>query len=104
MHPAGAYQSEVNACLYITDVDVIDGDTEDIQAPKGFYKIPVDLNLGACGKFIFVCYKKGEKSDAITDLKVRCHVIDKAVLTNTTSCNIRILIFVRGRLLNCPLV
>ena len=65
--------------MYITDVVVIDGDTEVIPPPDGYHKIPVDLNLGASGKFIFVCYKKGKKSDAITDLKVRCHFFDGTV-------------------------
>jgi len=43
----------------ITEVTVIRGGSSGIQAPAGYTKIPADLNAGAGGDYIYVCYKKG---------------------------------------------
>jgi hypothetical protein len=43
----------------ISEVTVIYGGSAGIQPPAGFTKIPVDLNQGAGGDFIYLCYKKG---------------------------------------------
>lgn len=43
----------------ITEVTVIQGGNSGIQAPAGYTKIPWDLNSGAGGDYIYVCYKKG---------------------------------------------
>ncbi|KJZ10850.1 hypothetical protein TW85_19220 [Marinomonas sp. S3726] len=56
----------------ITDITTISGDSPDIQAPDGYIKIGQDLNEGARGKYIYLCYKKGEYSetDSIKDIMV----------------------------------
>lgn len=43
----------------ITEVIVIHGGTSSIQPPPGYVKVNADLNAGAGGDFIYVCYKKG---------------------------------------------
>ena len=43
----------------ISEITVIYGGSAGIQPPAGYTKINVDLNLGAGGDFIYVCYKKG---------------------------------------------
>ncbi len=43
----------------ISELTVISGGSSDIQPPQGYSKINVDLNQGAGGDFIYVCYKKG---------------------------------------------
>jgi hypothetical protein len=43
----------------ITEVTVIYGGSSGIQAPTGFTKIPRDLNSGAGGDYVYVCYKRG---------------------------------------------
>ena len=53
----------------ITELEVIVGDSSSIQAPPGFIKIPVDLNKNAKGKYIYLCFKRGEGSP-ITGLTV----------------------------------
>ena len=69
---------------YITDVIVISGDKESIRpegSAAGYCKIPVDLNLGAYGQYIFVCYNRGDDiNEAITNLKVK---------TRTNKCGLR---------------
>lgn len=47
----------------ITDLKIIIGDSDSIPAPTGFEKIPVDLNKGAKGKFIYLCKKYGSAGD-----------------------------------------
>lgn len=49
----------------ITDLQVVVGDS----VPPGFTRIAVDLNKGAHGKYIYLCFKRGSGSP-ITDLKV----------------------------------
>ena len=43
----------------ISEVKIIQGGSSGIQPPAGFTKIPVDLNKGALGDYIYVCYRKG---------------------------------------------
>ena len=43
----------------ISEVAVIFGSSSSIKAPAGFTKVDVDLNSGAGGDYIYVCYKKG---------------------------------------------
>jgi hypothetical protein len=43
----------------VTEVTVIYGGSSGIQPPAGYTKINVDLNQGAGGDYIYVCYKKG---------------------------------------------
>ena len=54
----------------ITDVRVICGDNKDIPADFGYTKIPVDLNQGAGGDFIYLTFKRESSGTPITDLKV----------------------------------
>lgn len=56
---------------YIVDIVIVEGQTEK-QArdlvPAGYMPIDVDLNKGAKGKYIYLCYLKGEEiDDAYTD-------------------------------------
>jgi hypothetical protein len=44
---------------YISEVIVIRGGNSGIQPPAGYVKFPYDLNKGAGGDYIYVCYKKG---------------------------------------------
>jgi hypothetical protein len=62
--------TEVKAGPCITDVRVIYGDNKDIPADFGYTKIPVDLNQGAGGDFIFLTFKKESSGTPVTDLKV----------------------------------
>lgn len=55
---------------YVTDVKVISGSHEQISPSYDYTKIDVDLNAGAWGKYIYICYKSGERDDAITGLQV----------------------------------
>ena len=41
---------------YLTAVKIIYGDDSGIPAPEGYQKIGVDLNQGARGKYIYLCY------------------------------------------------
>jgi len=43
----------------ISEVTVIRGGSSDIPPPSGYVKINKDLNTGAGGDYIYVCYKKG---------------------------------------------
>ena len=43
----------------ISEITVIYGGSPGIQPPAGYTKIAVDLDQGAGGDFIYVCYKKG---------------------------------------------
>ena len=49
----------VAAQVPISEVTVIYGGSSGIQAPAGFTKIPRDLNAGAGGDYMYLCYKKG---------------------------------------------
>ncbi len=55
----------------VTDLTVISGSTASIEAPPGFFKIPQDLNDGAGGKYVFLCYRKDpEATEFVTDIRV----------------------------------
>lgn len=43
----------------ISEVIVIRGGSAGIQPPAGYVKVNADLNAGAGGDYIYVCYKKG---------------------------------------------
>jgi hypothetical protein len=43
----------------ISEVIVIRGGSSGIQPPAGYTRIPHDLNAGAGGDYIYVCYKRG---------------------------------------------
>ena len=87
---------------YIVDIVIVEGKTE-IQAreqvPAGYMPIDVDLNKGAHGRYIFLCYVKGEEiDDAYTDFFMeqtksvpesltlkRSHNANEAVFTRITT-------------------
>jgi hypothetical protein len=52
--PALAYPQDM-----VSEIVVINGGSAGIPPPLGYTKINVDLNRGAGGDFIYVCYKKG---------------------------------------------
>lgn len=54
--------------LLITELQIISGKKS--NAPKGFEKIPVDLNKGAGGEYLYLCYKKEEATSGIIDILV----------------------------------
>lgn len=43
---------------YLDELIVIHGDSSTIEPPAGYTKIPYDLNAGAGGDFIYVCFHK----------------------------------------------
>ena len=52
----------------ITGLDVIYNQNE---PPKpGYHKIPVDLNKGAGGSFVYICYSDTAAGDPITNIQV----------------------------------
>ncbi len=53
---AGSVQAQEET---ISEVIVIRGGSSGIQPPAGYVKIAHDLNAGAGGDYIYVCYKKG---------------------------------------------
>ena len=55
---------------FVTDVQVISGGSANICPPEGYTKIDVDLNAGAGGKYIYLCYQNGGRADAIRGLQV----------------------------------
>ena len=42
----------------ISEVAIISGPSSSVQVPEGYTKVNVDLNFGAGGDFIYVCYRK----------------------------------------------
>jgi hypothetical protein len=44
----------------VTDLKVVMGDSASVGAPAGYEKVPVDLNRGAGGKYIYLCKCKGQ--------------------------------------------
>ena len=52
---------------YVTDVQVIYG--QGAPAPPGYVKISQDLNQGAGGEYVYLCYKKSY-DQPITGLNV----------------------------------
>lgn len=54
--------------LLITELQIISGKKS--NAPKGFEKIPVDLNKGAGGEYLYLCYKKEEATSGVIDILV----------------------------------
>ena len=50
----------------ITALEVIEG--KHTTPPSGFTKINLDLNKGAGGKYIYLCYKKEESETGIVDI------------------------------------
>src|SRR5204863_4248815 len=54
----------------ITDLAVAHGNSDKVAAPAGFTKIGVDLNKGAGGEFIYLCYRKGGTTPPIDGLTV----------------------------------
>lgn len=58
--PAYAQKKTLPYSQYcITDLSVIESDKGGAAPPYGFKKIDVDLNKGAGGKYIYLCYKEG---------------------------------------------
>ncbi|MDR1748309.1 MAG: hypothetical protein LBR47_04550 [Spirochaetaceae bacterium] len=55
---------------YVTDITIIAGNNKDIPAPAGFIKCPQDLNKGASGDYIYLCYKKQQSDTVITDIRI----------------------------------
>ncbi|MBD2208215.1 hypothetical protein H6G33_38210 [Calothrix sp. FACHB-1219] len=54
--------------LPITNLKVITGHSDSILPPPGYIKVPVDLNRGAGGLFIYLCYQRSN-GIPITGLK-----------------------------------
>ena len=52
----------------VTGLDVIYG--LDTQPKSGYHKIPVDLNKGARGEYVYICYSTTEKAPPITNIQV----------------------------------
>lgn len=44
--------------MAIVDLTVISGNSSDIRAPEGFTRVNQDLNQGAGGEYIYLCYKE----------------------------------------------
>ncbi|ELA9342615.1 hypothetical protein QTV34_001901 [Vibrio parahaemolyticus] len=55
--PAESKRRQILAA-YIDSLVVIYGSSSTIKAPQGYTKIPNDLNKGAGGKYIYLCYHK----------------------------------------------
>ena len=61
---------------YVDALVVISGDSSNINPPTGYTKIPYDLNRGAGGKYMYLCYHKasyqarGESKPCIAALQV----------------------------------
>ncbi|WPC72667.1 MACPF domain-containing protein [Vibrio porteresiae] len=66
--PKSTYDHNMPDC--ISDITTIVG--ENASAPDGYTKIDIDLNMGAGGKYIYLCYKKEKYNDeiAIKDVTV----------------------------------
>ncbi len=52
----------------ITGLDIIYGD--DTKVPSGYHKIFADLNKGARGEFIYLCYSTTASGSPITNVQV----------------------------------
>lgn len=52
----------------VTGLDIIYG--EKTQPPTGYSKIPVDLNSGAGGEYVYLCYTTAGSSSPITNIQV----------------------------------
>lgn len=52
----------------ISEIRVIEG--KNTPTPNGYTKINVDLNQGAGGSYLYLCYKRGEFQEAIKDITV----------------------------------
>ena len=55
--PAKSKAAEI-AADYIDALAIVYGDNSGVQPPSGYVKINYDLNKGAGGKFIYLCYHK----------------------------------------------
>ena len=64
---SGSRDYNFGAREMISDLGVIAGDSESIMPPAGWGKIPVDLNMGAGGKKIYLCYKSTRASFRLCD-------------------------------------
>jgi hypothetical protein len=53
----------------ITELTVVYGGNSNVQCPATFTKYPMDLNHGAGGDFIYLCYKRGVGAP-VTDITV----------------------------------
>lgn len=62
--------SNLNADYGVTNLQVVSHDFPGNYCDDDFKRIDGDLNKGAGGKFINLCYKKGRSHEAIVDLKV----------------------------------
>lgn len=55
----------------VTDIAILDsGSTPYIYPPAGYYRVPVDLNQGVGGDYIFLAYLIGNAAQPITGLYV----------------------------------
>ena len=54
----------------ITGINVFAASSEDFPIQSGYSKVPGDLNKGAGGKYIYVCYTKDESLPPICDVTV----------------------------------
>lgn len=57
--------------MAITDIKIISGNSSDIRPPEGYRRVHQDLNQGAGGEYIYLCYTEGAGLGAkITDITV----------------------------------
>jgi hypothetical protein len=49
---------------FVTDIAFVVGESAGVAAPAGFTRLPQDLNQGAGGKFIYLCYRLGQGREA----------------------------------------
>ena len=55
---------------YITDITAIAGSFSSISCASGYTKSYYNLNYGAGGNYVYLCYKKGLRDPPITGLNV----------------------------------
>lgn len=56
---------------YIVDLFILYG--QNARAPPGYVKIDVDLNKGAGGEYVYLCYRKNAIDAPITGMNVFAH-------------------------------
>ena len=54
--------------MAISDLMILVGDNNNVQAPSGFKRMDQDLNQGAGGKFIYLAYKDTTSGPFIVDI------------------------------------
>ncbi|BAU28528.1 hypothetical protein DFP93_1073 [Aneurinibacillus soli] len=55
---------------YITDIIIIRGTSSNIPVPEEYQKVDLDINQGRGHDFVYLYYRKGDRCDAVRDIKV----------------------------------